>query len=128
MELLDVDEVQATAILDMQLRRLAALERQRILDELAEIEARIADLQAILDSPERQRQIIRDELTEIVEKATYNSPALNKLRELPAQIAHIARGFAKLLQQALNLLPRPVVCRQFRQHREQLKLSFDPAG
>ncbi|MGY1681393.1 DNA gyrase subunit A [Geodermatophilus sp. SYSU D01176] len=68
MELLDIDEIQATAILDMQLRRLAALERQRILDELAELEARIADLQAILDSPERQRQIIRDELTEIVEK------------------------------------------------------------
>ena len=44
MELLDIDEIQATAILDMQLRRLAALERQRILDELAEIEARIADL------------------------------------------------------------------------------------
>ena len=68
MELLDVDEIQAVAILDLQLRRLAALERQRILDELAEIEARIADLQAILDSPERQRQIVRDELTEIVEK------------------------------------------------------------
>src|SRR5918911_870824 len=68
MELLDVDEIQATSILDMQLRRLAALERQRILDELAEIEARIADLQAILDSPERQRQIIHDELAEIVEK------------------------------------------------------------
>jgi DNA gyrase subunit A len=68
MDLLDIDEIQATAILDMQLRRLAALERQRILDELAELEARIADLQAILDSPERQRQIIRDELAEIVEK------------------------------------------------------------
>ncbi|MGR6966705.1 DNA gyrase subunit A [Geodermatophilus sp. URMC 61] len=68
MELLDIDEIQATAILDMQLRRLAALERQRIMDELAEIEARIADLQAILDSPERQRQIIHDELAEIVEK------------------------------------------------------------
>src|SRR5690349_15915713 len=68
MELLDVDEIQAVAILDLQLRRLAALERQRILDELAEIEARIAELQAILDSPERQRQIVRDELTEIVEK------------------------------------------------------------
>ena len=68
MELLDIDEIQATAILDMQLRRLAALERQRILDELAEIEAEIADLQAILASPERQRQIIRDELAEIVEK------------------------------------------------------------
>src|SRR5690349_6183829 len=68
MELLDVDEVQAVAILDLQLRRLAALERQRIMDELAEIEARIADLEAILASPERQRQIIRDELAEIVEK------------------------------------------------------------
>ncbi|MCZ2822979.1 MULTISPECIES: DNA gyrase subunit A [unclassified Modestobacter] len=68
MELLDVDEIQAVAILDLQLRRLAALERQRILDELAEIEARIAELQAILDSPERQRQIVHDELAEIVEK------------------------------------------------------------
>ncbi|SFP67401.1 DNA gyrase subunit A [Geodermatophilus dictyosporus] len=68
MELLDVDEIQAVSILDLQLRRLAALERQRILDELAEIEARIADLQAILDSPERQRQIVRDELGEIVAK------------------------------------------------------------
>jgi DNA gyrase subunit A len=68
MELLDIDEIQATAILDMQLRRLAALERQRIMDELGEIEARIAELQAILDSPQRQRQIIHDELAEIVEK------------------------------------------------------------
>jgi len=68
MELLDVDEIQAVSILDLQLRRLAALERQRIMDELAEIEARIADLQAILASPERQRQIIHDELAEIVEK------------------------------------------------------------
>ncbi|RZQ64991.1 DNA gyrase subunit A [Amycolatopsis suaedae] len=68
MELLDVDEIQATAILDMQLRRLAALERQKIIDELARIEAEIADLQDILAKPERQRQIIADELTEIVDK------------------------------------------------------------
>jgi DNA gyrase subunit A len=68
MELLDVDEIQATSILDLQLRRLAALERQRILDELAEIELRIADLQEILASPERQRQIVRDELADIVER------------------------------------------------------------
>ncbi|HZG89168.1 MAG TPA: intein-containing DNA gyrase subunit A [Pseudonocardia sp.] len=67
-ELLDVDEIQAQAILDMQLRRLAALERQKIIDELAEIEREIADLQDILARPERQRQIVRDELTEIVEK------------------------------------------------------------
>ena len=68
MELLEVDEAQAQAILDMQLRRLAALERQRIFDELAEIELEIADLTDILAKPERQRAIVRDELTEIVEK------------------------------------------------------------
>ncbi|MEV5715369.1 DNA gyrase subunit A [Amycolatopsis mediterranei] len=68
MELLDVDEIQATAILDMQLRRLAALERQRIIDQLAEIELEIADLKDILEKPERQRAIIRDELMAIVDK------------------------------------------------------------
>ncbi|MGV2585589.1 UNVERIFIED_CONTAM: DNA gyrase subunit A, partial [Mycobacterium avium subsp. hominissuis] len=56
------------AILDMQLRRLAALERQRIIDDLAKIEAEIADLEDILAKPERQRGIVRDELAEIVEK------------------------------------------------------------
>jgi DNA gyrase subunit A len=68
MELLEIDEIQATAILDMQLRRLAALERQKIIDELAEIEAKIADLNDILAKPERQRQIVKDELLEIVDK------------------------------------------------------------
>ncbi|GGM77968.1 DNA gyrase subunit A [Longimycelium tulufanense] len=67
-ELLDVDETQANAILEMQLRRLAALERQKIVDELAEIEKTIADLQDILAKPERQRVIIRDELMAIVDK------------------------------------------------------------
>ncbi|WP_375424417.1 DNA gyrase subunit A [uncultured Friedmanniella sp.] len=66
--LLDIDDAQATAILDMQLRRLAALERQRIIDQLAEYERIIADLEDILARPERQRQIISDELTEIVDK------------------------------------------------------------
>ncbi|MBF6372271.1 DNA gyrase subunit A [Nocardia farcinica] len=68
MELLDIDEIQATAILDMQLRRLSALERQKIIDDLARIEAEIADYKDILDKPERQRAIVRDELAEIVEK------------------------------------------------------------
>jgi len=67
-ELLDIDEIQAQAILDMQLRRLAALERQRIVDDLAKIETEIADLEDILAKPERQRIIVRDELAEIVEK------------------------------------------------------------
>ncbi|HEX9178496.1 MAG TPA: intein-containing DNA gyrase subunit A [Mycobacterium sp.] len=67
-ELLDIDEIQAQAILDMQLRRLAALERQRIVDDLAKIEAEIADLEDILAKPERQRTIVRDELKEIADK------------------------------------------------------------
>jgi DNA gyrase subunit A len=66
--LLEIDELQANAILDMQLRRLAALERQRIIDQLAEYERIIADLIDILARPERQRKIISDELAEIVEK------------------------------------------------------------
>jgi DNA gyrase subunit A len=68
MGLLNIDEVQARAILDMQLRKLAALERQELIDERDELEARIADLQAILDSPVRQREIIGTELGEIVSK------------------------------------------------------------
>ncbi|WP_406603376.1 DNA gyrase subunit A [Nocardioides kribbensis] len=68
MELLEIDDVQAMAILDLQLRRLAALERQKIIDELAEIELTIADLQDILANVTRQRQIVSDELGEIVEK------------------------------------------------------------
>ncbi|MBV9844140.1 MAG: DNA gyrase subunit A [Kutzneria sp.] len=67
-ELLSVDEIQANAILEMQLRRLAALERQKIVEQLAEIELEIADLKDILVKPERQRGIVRDELMAIVDK------------------------------------------------------------
>ena len=68
MNLLDVDEVQADAILAMQLRRLAALERQKILDEHEDLMIKIADYNDILASPERQRKIVGDELDEIVAK------------------------------------------------------------
>jgi DNA gyrase subunit A len=68
MQLLDIDEIQARAILDMQLRRLAALERQKIQDRHAELEAMIAEYNAILASEERQRSIISEELAEIVAK------------------------------------------------------------
>ena len=68
MNLLDVDEVQADAILAMQLRRLAALERQKILDEHEDLMRKIADYNDILASPERQRKIVGDELDEIVAK------------------------------------------------------------
>ena len=66
MALLEVDEVQATAILNLQLRRLAALERQKITDEHDELERRILDYEDILAKPERQRSIVGEELAELV--------------------------------------------------------------
>jgi DNA gyrase subunit A len=68
MKLLDVDEIQANAILDMQLRRIAALERQKINDEYEGLMAEIIELNAILASPEKQREIIKTELEELVSK------------------------------------------------------------
>ena len=68
MKLLDVDEVQANAILDMQLRRLAALERQKIIDEFNILMAEIIELNEILASPARQREIISTELAELTSK------------------------------------------------------------
>src|SRR6476660_91916 len=67
-ELLGIDELQAMAILNMQLRRLAALERQKLIDRHDELEAMIAEFNAILASEERQREIISTELAEIVAK------------------------------------------------------------
>ncbi|MFB4193246.1 DNA gyrase subunit A [Streptomyces carpaticus] len=68
MRLLEIDEIQANAILEMQLRRLAALERQRITAEHDELQAKIDEYNAILASPERQRTIISEELAAIVAK------------------------------------------------------------
>jgi len=68
MKLLDVDEIQANAILDMQLRRIAALERQKINDEYDTLVTEIIELNAILVSPEKQREIIATELTDLVAK------------------------------------------------------------
>jgi len=64
----DIDEIQANAILEMQLRRLAALERQRIIDEHEELMVKITEYRAILASPERQRRIVSEELQVIVDK------------------------------------------------------------
>ncbi|KQX61855.1 DNA gyrase subunit A [Angustibacter sp. Root456] len=68
MQLLDIDDLQARAILDMQLRRLAALERQKLLDRFEELQTLIAEYNAILESPARQREIVGDELGAIVDK------------------------------------------------------------
>ncbi len=68
MKLLDVDEIQANAILDMQLRRIAALERQKINDEYDGLMADIVELTAILASDEKQREIIKTELSDLVAK------------------------------------------------------------
>ena len=66
MEFLDIDQVQADAILSMQLVRLANMERQKIIDEHEELMRKIADYNDILAKPERQRTIVGDELDEIV--------------------------------------------------------------
>ena len=68
MKLLEVDEIQANAILDMQLRRLAALERQKINDEYDQLMSEINELNIILGSVEKQREIIKQELNETVTK------------------------------------------------------------
>jgi DNA gyrase subunit A len=68
MAMLEIDEIQGRAILDMQLRKLAALERQELTNEYDDLMAKIADYEDILASPERQRQIVGDELGEIVER------------------------------------------------------------
>ncbi|MEV5197969.1 DNA gyrase subunit A [Streptomyces sp. NPDC053720] len=68
MGLLEIDEIQANAILEMQLRRLAALEHQKITAEHDELQAKINEYNAILVSPERQRKIVSEELAAIVEK------------------------------------------------------------
>lgn len=68
MEKFELSEIQAKAILEMQLRRLTGLQREKIENEYSELIALIADLKDILEKPERVRQIICDELTEIKEK------------------------------------------------------------
>jgi len=68
MDLLEIDELQATAILDMQLRRLAAMERQKIIDEYDDLMAKIADYNDILSNEPRQRSIVSEELGEVVDK------------------------------------------------------------
>ena len=67
-KLLKIDDIQAVAILDMQLRRLAALERQKIIEEHEELTTAIKDYEDILNKPIRQRDIIKAELNQIVEK------------------------------------------------------------
>jgi DNA gyrase subunit A len=67
-KLLSIDDLQARAILNMQLRQLAALERQKIIDEAAELEALIVEYQAIISDPDRQRTIVSEELEEVVKR------------------------------------------------------------
>ncbi len=67
-KLLKIDELQARAILNMQLRQLAALERQKIIDEAAALELEIKQYKSIIASPKKQREIIKTELEEVVSR------------------------------------------------------------
>jgi DNA gyrase subunit A len=72
-----LSDIQTTAILDMQLRRLAALERQKIEDELAMIRETIAYLEDLLAHPEKILKVIKNELTKIKDK--YGDPRKTKV-------------------------------------------------
>ena len=85
MGLLEIDEIQARAILDMQLRKLAALERQELVNERDDLEAKIADYEDILASPERQRQIVGSELAEIVTR--YGNDRLTEIIAYDGEVA-----------------------------------------
>jgi len=78
MERYSFSEIQATAILDMQLRRLAALERRRIQEEYAELQAKIAELKAILEDPSKVRAIVKDELLQV--KRRFADPRRTEIR------------------------------------------------
>jgi DNA gyrase subunit A len=86
-KLLKIDELQARAILNMQLRQLAALERQKIVDEAKELEEQIIDFKAIIADPARQRSIVSEELAEVVkrhgdERRTVILPAEDEVDDL----------------------------------------------
>jgi DNA gyrase subunit A len=78
MERYSLSEIQATAILDMQLRRLAALERRRIQEEYAELAAKIAELKAILADPAKIRAIVKHEMLDI--KRRFADPRRTEIR------------------------------------------------
>ncbi|MGB7340335.1 MAG: DNA gyrase subunit A [Phototrophicaceae bacterium] len=73
----ELSEIQASAILDMQLRRLAALERQKLQDEFDEVQSRIDYLEDLLSNPQKILQLIRDDVTEINE--TYGDARRTKV-------------------------------------------------
>ena len=79
MQQLDLSEVQAQAILDMQLRRLAALERERLQNEHEELQQRIADLEALLADPEKILAEIKSETREL--KKSFNNPRRTVIHE-----------------------------------------------
>jgi len=102
----ELTEVQATAILDMQLRRLAALERQKLQDEYDQVQARIAYLEDLLQSPHKILALIKDDVTEIAEKfgddrrteVVYGSADFNEadlVREEQVVISLTSRGYIK---------------------------------
>jgi DNA gyrase subunit A len=64
----ELDELQANAILDMQLRRLAALERQKLQNEYDEVQARITYLENLLSSPQEVLELIREDVNTLAEK------------------------------------------------------------
>src|SRR5262245_50896985 len=83
----DFSEIQANHILDMPLRRLAALERQKLADEFAELQQTIAELEAILADDTRLRGVIKDELTTLRDK--YGDDRRTQINTDPGELADL---------------------------------------
>lgn len=84
MERFGFDEIQAKAILDMQLRRLTGLEREKIESEYQELMIKIQDYKDILTNESRIKQILKDELLEI--KAKYGNPRRSEITDAEADM------------------------------------------
>jgi DNA gyrase subunit A len=93
-------EIQADAILEMQLRRLAALERKKIETEYREVKQDIVTLEGLLKSPRKMRAVVADELIEV--KADYGD-------RRRTQIVSLKKGRAAQLLTASDLLPEQIV-------------------
>ena len=102
MERFGLSQVQAQAILDMQLRRLAALERQKIEDEYQEVMARIAYYEDLLDHPEKIRALVREDILTLKEKFGDE----RRTRHRPGRQRRVQRGRPDRPGQCADLLQR----------------------
>jgi DNA gyrase subunit A len=104
-----LSEIQAQAILDLQLRRLAALERKKIEEEFKEILARIKELEALLRSPKKMRQVVSEELLAVKEKFNDRRRTHNVVLKAGQTSASLARSSEQVPEKMCRCRSLPMV-------------------